>query len=184
MKKRTTSNGSNWEKICREICCLKLAQLIKSANRLHIFGIRSFDNTKYFKIDKWISLREICIAIGHLPIQPFPLLPYWDLKRLRAIPPPPTFWLLLQISGCCWLTQKLGPTFTQQSQSPIQPQELKMTTPDIGDSVGSLLEEVFNIMNWRGGSADSRFLFFTPSRILLNNLCLLRFAGTTASWGI
>ncbi len=70
MKKRTTSNGSDWEKICREIYCLKLAQLIKSANRLHIFGIRSFDNTKYFKIDKWISLREICIEIDHLAIQP------------------------------------------------------------------------------------------------------------------
>ena len=74
MEKKTTSNGSDWEKICRKICCLKLAQLIKSANRLHIFGIRSFDNTKYFKIDKWISLREICIEIDHFPIQPFPLL--------------------------------------------------------------------------------------------------------------
>ena len=46
-------------------------QLIKSAHRLHIFGIRRFDNTKCFKIDKRISLREIFIEIDHFPIQPF-----------------------------------------------------------------------------------------------------------------
>ena len=103
MKKRTTSNGSDWEKICREIYCLKLAQLIKSANRLHIFGIRSFDNTKYFKIDKWISLREICIEIDHFAIQPFPLL--------RAILPP------AQLLTFCWLLaqQKVGPNFLLRS---------------------------------------------------------------------
>ena len=71
MKKKNTLIGSDFEKICRKICCLKAAQLIKSAHRLHIFGIRRFDNTKYFKIDKGISLGKYFIEIDHLPIQPF-----------------------------------------------------------------------------------------------------------------
>ena len=70
MKKKNTLIGSDFEKICGKICFLKVAQLIKSAHRLHIFGIRRFDNTKYFKIDKGISLGKYFIEIDHLPIQP------------------------------------------------------------------------------------------------------------------
>ena len=57
-------------------------QLITSAHRLHIFGIRRFDNTKYFKIDKGISLGKYFIEIDHLPIQPFHCC-------TPSFPPPP-----------------------------------------------------------------------------------------------
>ena len=82
MKKKNTLIGSDFEKICRKICCLKVAELIKSAHRLHIFGIRRFDNTKYFEVAKRISLRKIFIEIDHLPIQPFHCC-------APSFPPPP-----------------------------------------------------------------------------------------------
>ena len=56
-------------------------QLIKSAHRLHMFGIRRFGNINYFKIYKRIRVRKICIESDHFPIEsstcwahPFPLL--------------------------------------------------------------------------------------------------------------
>ena len=69
MKKKNTLIGSDFEKICRKICCLKVAELIKSAHRLHIFGIRRFDNMNYFKVYKRISVRKICIEIDQLPME-------------------------------------------------------------------------------------------------------------------
>ena len=48
-----------------------LYSLIKAAYRLYIFRISRFDNRKYFKIDKRVCLREICVEIDHFPIQPF-----------------------------------------------------------------------------------------------------------------
>ena len=93
MKKKNTLIGSDFEKICRKICCLKVAQLIKSAHRLHIFGIRRFDNTKYFKIDKGISLGKYFIEIDHLPIQPF------HCCHTPSFPPPPHEQLGLCNSG-------------------------------------------------------------------------------------
>ena len=94
MKKKNTLIGSDFEKICGKICFLKVAQLIKSVNRLHIFGIRRFDNKKYFEVAKRISLRKNFIEIDHLPIQPFhccaPLLPevfFVILPRLQIVTP-------------------------------------------------------------------------------------------------
>ena len=100
MKKRTTSNGSDWEKICREICCLKLAQLIKSAHRLHIFGIRRFDNINYFKIYKRISVRKFCIEVDQTPIE--------SSHLLSLSFSPPRHHSLNQVSSICsdWCAAK------------------------------------------------------------------------------
>ena len=56
--------------ICVESINLNL-NLIKVAYRLYIFRTSRFDNRKYFKIDKRVCLREICVEIDHFPIQPF-----------------------------------------------------------------------------------------------------------------
>ena len=70
MKKNITLNGSEFAEICPEISCLKLVQFDKAAYLLYIFRISRFDNRKYFKIDKRVCLREICVEIDHFPIQP------------------------------------------------------------------------------------------------------------------
>ena len=109
MKKKNTLIGSDFEKICRKICCLKVAELIKSAHRLHIFGIRRFDNTKYFKIDKGISHGKYFIEIDHLPIQPFHCC-------TPSFPPPPheQFCVLCFASP---LKQIMTPFYVSKSQS-------------------------------------------------------------------
>ena len=89
---RTTRCNKPFERPANTLS--QILQLITSAHRLHIFGIRRFDNTKYFEVAKRISLRKIFIEIDHLPIQPFhccaPLLPevfFVILPRLQIVTP-------------------------------------------------------------------------------------------------
>ena len=60
-----------WLRYAQKYPASNLCSLIKAAYRLYIFRIPRFDNRKYFKMDKRISLREIFIEIDHFPIQPF-----------------------------------------------------------------------------------------------------------------
>ena len=87
----------------------QILQLITSAHRLHIFGIRRFDNTKYFKIDKGISLGKYFIEIDHLPIQPFHCC-------TPSFPPPPheQFCVLCFASP---LKQIMTPFYVSKSQN-------------------------------------------------------------------
>ena len=59
----------------------QILQLIISAHRLHIFGIRRFDNMNYFKVYKRISVRKICIEIDQLPMES-------ATSRTTSFPPP------------------------------------------------------------------------------------------------
>ena len=59
----------------------KTLQLITSAHRLHIFGIRRFDNMNYLKVYKRISVRKICIEIDQLPMES-------ATSRTTSFPPP------------------------------------------------------------------------------------------------
>lgn len=62
----------------------QILQLITSAHRLHIFGIRRFDNMNYFKVYKRISVRKICIEIDQLPMES-------ATSRTTSFPPPVEF---------------------------------------------------------------------------------------------
>ena len=59
----------------------QILQLITSAHRLHIFGIRRFDNMNYLKVYKRISVRKICIEIDQLPMES-------ATSRTTSFPPP------------------------------------------------------------------------------------------------
>ena len=76
---RTTRCNKPFERPANTLS--QILQLITSAHRLHIFGIRRFDNMNYLKVYKRISVRKICIEIDQLPMEsstcwpyPFPLL--------------------------------------------------------------------------------------------------------------
>ena len=60
-----------WPRYAQKYPASNLYSLIKAAYRLYIFRISRFDNRKYFKIDKRVCLREICVEIDHFPFQPF-----------------------------------------------------------------------------------------------------------------
>ena len=47
----------------------QILQLIILAHRIHIFGIRRFDNMNYLRVYKRISVRKICIEIDHIPME-------------------------------------------------------------------------------------------------------------------
>lgn len=64
---RTTRCNKPFERPANTLS--QILQLIISAHRLHIFGIRRFDNMNYFKVYKRISVRKICIEIDHSPME-------------------------------------------------------------------------------------------------------------------
>ena len=64
---RTTRCNKPFERPANTLC--QILQLIISAHRLPIFGIRRFDNMNYFKVYKRISVRKICIEIDHSPME-------------------------------------------------------------------------------------------------------------------
>ena len=64
---RTTRCNKPFERPANTLS--QILQLITSAHRLHIFGIRRFDNMNYFKVYKRISVRKICIEIDHSPME-------------------------------------------------------------------------------------------------------------------
>ena len=64
---RTTRCNKPFERQANTLS--QILQLITSAHRLHIFGIRRFDNMNYLKVYKRISVRKICIEIDHIPIE-------------------------------------------------------------------------------------------------------------------
>ena len=64
---RTTRCNKPFERPANTLS--QILQLITSAHRLHIFGIRRFDNMNYLKVYKRISVRKICIEIDHSPME-------------------------------------------------------------------------------------------------------------------
>ena len=64
---RTTRCNKPFERPANTLS--QILQLITSAHRLHIFGIRRFDNMNYLKVYKRISVRKICIEIDQLPME-------------------------------------------------------------------------------------------------------------------
>ena len=64
---RTTRCNKPFERPANTLS--QILQLIISAHRLHIFGIRRFDNMNYLKVYKRISVRKICIEIDQLPME-------------------------------------------------------------------------------------------------------------------
>ena len=76
---RTTRCNKPFERPANTLS--QILQLITSAHRLHIFGIRRFDNMNYFKVYKRISVRKICIEIDQLPMES-------ATSRTTSFPPP------------------------------------------------------------------------------------------------
>ena len=104
---RTARCNKALERPTNTLC--QISQLIKSAHRLHIFGIRRFDNINYFKIYKRISVRKICIEIDHFPIQPF------HCSRANPSPPLPVNTLVLCVASP--LKQILTPFYVSKSRN-------------------------------------------------------------------
>ena len=71
---RTTRCNKPFERPANTLS--QILQLITSAHRLHIFGIRRFDNMNYLKVYKRISVRKICIEIDQLPMESSTCWPY------------------------------------------------------------------------------------------------------------
>ena len=76
---RTTRCNKPFERPANTLS--QILQLITSAHRLHIFGIRRFDNMNYLKVYKRISVRKICIEIDQLPMES-------ATSRTTSFPPP------------------------------------------------------------------------------------------------